>query len=64
MDGVGELLDVVGVDDDGVAQARARRRRRAEDQRAAFVIARGDEFLGHEIHAVVKRSDQAQDAAR
>ena len=33
--------------------------KRAQDQHALFVVARGDEFLGDQIHAVMQRGDQA-----
>src|SRR5204862_7422567 len=32
----------------------------AEDQRAAFILARSNEFLGDEIHSVMQRRDHAE----
>ena len=59
MDGIGKLLDVVRIDEQSVGQFVGGAGERAEDQDAAFIVARSDEFLGHQIHAVVQRSDQA-----
>ena len=58
--GFGELLDVVGIDEERVAQFAGGAGELAEDQDAVFVLARGDIFLGDEIHAVVQRGDHAE----
>ena len=52
-DCVRHLIGIVGVDDQRIAQFAGRARELAQDERAFFVLARGHEFLGHQIHAVV-----------
>ena len=58
--GLSQLLHVVRVHHQGVAQLTARSGKTAEDENAFLVLARGNEFLGHQVHAVVERSHQAQ----
>ena len=47
------------VDDQRLEQFLGRARKHRKDQHALFVIARCDEFLGYEVHAVVKTGDHA-----
>ena len=58
-DGAGQLVHVVRVDEQRIAQLLRRPGETAQDECAAIVLPGGDEFLGHEIHPVVERSDQA-----
>ncbi len=58
--GIGQLLDVVGIDEQSVGKFVGSAGKRTEDQDPLFIVASGDEFLGHEIHAVMQRSDQAK----
>ena len=46
MDGIGELLDVVRIDEQRVGELVSGAGKRAEDENATLVFARGDEFLG------------------
>ena len=55
---LGGLLDGERVDQQGVAQFPSRSREAAEDQDA--VVVAGDVFLGHEIHPIVERADDAE----
>jgi hypothetical protein len=56
----GALVDVVGVDDQGLGQLARGTGELRQDQHAALVFARGDELLGHQVHAVVQAADEAQ----
>src|SRR6266436_324253 len=58
-DRVGHAVEVVGVDEQRVAELRGSARELAQDERAP-VLADRDELLGDEVHAVVERRDQAQ----
>ena len=51
------LVDVVGIDDQRLGELARRAGELAEDQHAALVVARGDELLGHQVHAVVQAAD-------
>ena len=53
------LLDVVGVDDQRLGQLARRAGEAAQDQHALLVVARGDELLGDQVHAVVQAGHQA-----
>src|SRR5260221_654686 len=57
--GAGELVHVVGIDEQRVTKFLRSTGETAEDKHTAIVFAGGDEFLGHQIHAVVERGDQA-----
>ena len=59
MDGLGNLLHVVGIDQQGVGKLVGSAGESAEDQDALFVVAGGDKFLGDQIHSVVQRGDHA-----
>jgi hypothetical protein len=56
---VGGLLDVVRVDDQRLGHLARGAGEAAEHQHALFVVARGDEFLAHQVHAVVQAGDDA-----
>ena len=49
-----------GIDDDRLGKLARRARELAQHQHAALVVTRGDEFLRHEVHAVVQAADHAQ----
>src|SRR5579863_10477079 len=57
--GTGKLVHVIGIYEQRVAQLLGRAGETAQDKRAAIVFAGGDKFLGHKVHAVVERGDQA-----
>src|SRR4051812_36425423 len=54
------LLDVVGIDDQRLGQLARGAGELRQDQYALLVVARGDEFLGHQVHAVVQARDVTQ----
>src|SRR5262245_18544235 len=56
----GHVLDVVGVHQQRIAKVVRGAGESAQDQDAVVIVARGDEFLGDEIHAVVERRDHAE----
>ena len=56
----GEALDVVGVDEERVGQLLRGAGQLAQHEHAAKVLARRDELLGDEVHAVVQRADDAE----
>ena len=60
LDGIGHLLDVVGIDDQRLLHllGRARKARKNEDARIVGVLGR-HELLCHEVHAVAQRGDEA-----
>ena len=58
--GFGGLLDVVRIHQQSVAQFARGSGELAQDQYAAFVAARGEELLGHQVHTVVQRGHQAE----
>jgi len=58
--GIRSLINVVGIDEQGVAQLARRSCELAEDERAPFIAPGRNIFLGDEIHAVVQRRDQAE----
>ena len=60
IEGVREAVDVVWVDDQRILQLLGRARQRAQHEHAVLVVARGDEFLGHQIHSIVQRADDAE----
>src|SRR5581483_695506 len=60
VNGVGQLLRIIRIDQQRVAQFAARTGEPAQDQDALFVVPRCNKLLGDEVHAVVKRRDQAQ----
>src|SRR5579871_1029604 len=60
MNGVGQLLCVVRVDDQRVGELVAGARKTAQNQDALIVGTRGDKFFRHQVHAVVQRSHQAE----
>ena len=53
-------VHVVRIDDEGVLQLLRRTRQLAQHQHAVLVVARGDEFLGDQVHPVVQRADDAE----
>src|ERR1700741_4956357 len=59
MNGVGELRNVVRIDEQGVSKLIRGAGERAQNEHSAFVFAGGHKFLSDEIHAVVERSDHA-----
>src|SRR5271157_978360 len=59
VDGIGELLDVIGIDEQSVGEFVRGSGKRTEDQGTLFILTGSNEFLGNEIHSVVKRRDQA-----
>ena len=52
-DRFGQLFHVVGIHNDRVAQFAGGSGELAQDQRSFLVVARSDEFLGHQVHSVV-----------
>src|SRR6266852_3153665 len=58
--GAGKLLDVIRIYEQRIGELESRARERAEDQHTLTIFARGDEFLGHQIHAVVQRRHHAE----
>ena len=50
----GALLDVVRVDDQRLGQLARRAGELRQHQHALLVVARGDELLRHQVHAVVQ----------
>src|SRR5438477_459795 len=58
--GTRALIDVVGIDDQGFRKLSRRPRELAENEHPALVVARGDELLGDEVHAVVQAAHETQ----
>ena len=56
---IGRLFDVVRIDDQRFGQLACGAGEAAEDQHAVLVVARGDELLAHQVHAVVQAGDHA-----
>ena len=56
---IGGLLDVVRVDDQRLGHLARGAGEAAQDQHALLVVARGDELLAHQVHAVVQAGDHA-----
>ena len=56
---VGGLLDVVRVDDQRFGHLARRAGEAAQDQHALLVVARRDELLADQVHAVVQAGDHA-----
>ena len=59
-DGVGGLVDVIRVHQQRIAQFAGRPGELAQDQHAAFVLARGQKFFRYQVHAVVQRGHQTK----
>ena len=57
---VGDFVDAERIDQQGSRQLPGRPGKAAQDQRAVFIGTAGDEFLGHQVHAVVQRADDAE----
>ena len=58
---LGDLVGIVRIDDQRVASTpRPRRRSATGSARRIVGVLRGDIFLGHQIHAVAQRRDQAR----
>ena len=53
------LVGVVGIDDERLRQLARGAGELGEHEHAALVVARGDELLGDEVHAVVQAADEA-----
>src|SRR5258708_35374146 len=60
MDGAGQLLDVVRIDEQSIGELQRRAREGAKDEDALIILTRSDKLLGDEIHAVVERSDHTE----
>src|SRR5439155_21981146 len=58
--GLGQLLGVVRVHDQGVPQLAGRSRELAQDQHALLVVAGGHKLLGYKGHSVVERGHHAE----
>ena len=56
---VGALLDVVRIDEQRVLQLARGAGEAAQHEHALLVVARGDEFLADQVHAVVQAGHQA-----
>ena len=54
------LLGVVGIDDQRLGQLARRAGELRQHQHALLVVARGDELLRDQVHAVVQAGDEAQ----
>jgi hypothetical protein len=48
------LIQIVRVDDERFCQLAGCSRERAQHQHPLLIVARRDEFLGHQVHAVVQ----------
>jgi len=59
VDRTGKLIHVIGIYEERIAKFLRRAGEAAQNKHAAIVFPGGDEFLGHEVHAVVERCDQA-----
>ena len=59
MQRIGGLFDVVRVHDQRLGQLARGAGEAAEDQHALLVVARGDELLAHQVHAVVQAGHHA-----
>ncbi len=59
-DGLGEALDVVRVQHQGLLQLAGGPRELRQQQDAAVVAGGGDELRGHQVHAVVQGADNAK----
>src|SRR5260370_38583708 len=59
VNGIGKLLDVIGIDEQSVCKFVSVAGKRTEAQDDLFIVASGDDYLGHQIHTVMQRSDQA-----
>src|SRR5258706_2560778 len=55
----GAVLDMVRIDDQGLRHLAGSPGEAAQYQHAALIVARGDEFLAYEVHAVMQTGDQA-----
>ena len=53
-------MGVVGIDDQRLCQFARGAGETRQEEHALLVVARGDEFLGDEIHAVVQARDDAE----
>src|SRR6202140_3842855 len=55
MDCGGELLGSVGIYEQRIGELQGRAGEGAQDQYTTIILARSNEFLGHEVHSVVER---------
>src|SRR5579884_206922 len=55
-----QLLNIVRIHQKRIPELARRARKAAENQHSALVVARGHKLLGHQVHAVVQRSDHAK----
>jgi len=60
MDGISELRNVIGIDQQRVREFVRCACKSAEDQHSLLVLARGYVFLGHQIHSIVQRGHHAE----
>src|SRR3974390_2009425 len=58
--GLGRLVNVVGVHQQGIAQLTRGAGKAAQYQYSVFVATRCEKLFGNQIHAIVERGDQAQ----
>src|SRR5712691_828525 len=58
--GIGHAVDVVRVDEQGIAELGGGAGELAQDQGSVIVVADGDELLGHEVHPVMQGGDHAE----
>ena len=56
----GALVGVVRIDDQRLGQFARGAGELRQDQHALLVVARGDELLGDQVHAVVQAADEAE----
>jgi hypothetical protein len=59
VDGFSHAGDVVGIDQERIAEFAGRASEFAEDEHAVFVGTGGEILLGHQVHAVMERGDEA-----
>ena len=54
------LVGIVGIDDQRFGQLPRGAGELRQDEHAVIVVARGDEFLGDQVHAVMQAADETQ----
>src|ERR1700687_4807473 len=60
LDGGGELPHIVGIHEQSVREFKGGAGKAAEDQHALTIVAGSHEFLGHQVHTVVKRGHHTE----
>jgi hypothetical protein len=60
MDGVGDLIRIIGIHDQRVPQITRGTSEPGQDENTLLITATHHEFLGHQVHAVMEGSDKTQ----